>query len=194
MSRIFTTFAHKQYETMRKIIKITALVLAAMTVAGCSEKKKSDTIITKKVVAEKPSAPISMQEYDQDRDVEWNGKMVSSRIHRAPDSSLPMVKDETGQPFVDNSITLTITRDDASVAFKKVFTKSTFDQYLDGDYRKTGILEGLVFDKIEGNRLRYAASVSLPQTDEYIPLVVLIAPDGSMTIERDTQLDTSAEE
>lgn len=179
---------------MRKIIIFTALALAATAVTGCSEKKKSDTIIATKTVEKKPSAPIRMQEYDQNRDMQWNGSRVNSHIRRTPNDSLKMVKDETGQQFVDNTISLTITRADGSVFFKKTFTKATFDQYLDDDYRNTGILEGLVFDKAEGKNLRYAASVSHPQTDEYIPLVVLISPNGTMTIERDTQLDTSAEE
>lgn len=179
---------------MRKVIKFTAFFLAALAVTGCSEKKKSNNIIATKAVAKEPLAPIRMQEYNQNRDLDWNGSKVNSHIHRTPEDSLKMVKDETGQEFVDNTITLTITRSDGSVFFKKVFTKSTFDKFLDDDYRNTGILEGLVFDKQDGRSLRYAASVSHPQTDEYIPLIVLISPNGGMTIERDTQLDTSAEE
>ena len=86
-----------------------------------------------------------------------------------------------------------ITRSDGSKVFSKVFTKKDFDKQLDDDYRKTGILEGLVFDRVEDGKVRYAASVSHPQTDEYIPLVVMIDRMGHMTIDRDTQMDVSGQ-
>ena len=83
-------------------------------------------------------------------------------------------------------------RADGSVFFKKVFTKATFDAQLDDDYRQTGILEGLVFDKVDGNNLVFAGSVSHPQTDEYIPLVVTVSNFGNVTIKRDDQMDTNS--
>ena len=73
-----------------------------------------------------------------------------------------------------------------------MFTKSTFDAQLDDDYRQTGILEGLVFDKVDGNNLVFAGSVSHPQTDEYIPLVVTVSNFGNVTIKRDDQMDTNS--
>ena len=64
--------------------------------------------------------------------------------------------------------------------------------FLDDDYRRTGILEGLVFDKVDGSVIRLAASVSHPQTDEYLPFVVSLSKTGKLNIERDTQLDISS--
>ena len=74
------------------------------------------------------------------------------------------------------------------------FTKTAFDSFLDDDYRNTGILEGLVFDKAEGGVLRFAASVSHPNTDEYIPILIKIDRNGNMKMERDVNLDTTSEE
>ncbi len=179
---------------MKNVIALLTVGLMAASVCGCGEKKESDTIIAPKVEKKKPSAPIRMQDYTQSRDINWNGSKMVSEIHRTPDDSLEMVKDENGQKFIDNRIELVIRRADGSVFFKKTFTKNTFDENLDNDYRKTGILEGLVFDKVDGNTLRFAASVSHPQTDEYIPLVVTISKSGQMSIKRDTQLDTSSDE
>ena len=105
-----------------------------------------------------------------------------------------MVKDETGQKYYDNIISLTITRDDGSTFFSRTFTKQAFDSCLDDDYRNTGILEGLVFDKVSNGTLRFAASVSHPGTDEYIPIVLTIDRFANVSIKRDTQLDTSSEE
>ena len=76
----------------------------------------------------------------------------------------------------------------------RVFTKSTFEAQLDDDYRQTGILEGIVFDQIDGNNLVFAGSVSHPQTDEYIPLVITVSNFGDVTLKRDDQMDTSGNE
>lgn len=179
---------------MKKLL--TAIIAGAVVcmTAGCGGKKTDENIITKKVEKTAPSAPVRMQEYEQTKDVEWLGASYRCEIQRTPDDSLAMVRDETGQQFVDNRITLTIMRNDGSVFFSKSFTKTSFDACLDNDYRKTGILEGLVFDRVDGPTLVFAASVSHPQTDEYIPLVMRISRMGDVSIARDTQMDTSAEE
>ena len=159
---------------------------------GCSEKKKSDDIIAPKPEAVKPQAPIRMQDYTQTKDVKWLDKNYQVVVHRVPDDSLKMVKDEDGQKYVDNRITVKVIRADGSVFFSRTFTKAAFDSFLDNDYRQTGILEGLVFDKVEGNNLFFAASVCHPQTDEYIPLVVSLSRMGVVSIKRDTQMDTNS--
>jgi hypothetical protein len=112
-------------------------------------------------------------------------------VSRTPDDSLRMVKDETGQKYVDNRISLKIIRPDGSVFFSRTFTKAAFDSFLNDDYRKTGILEGFVYDKVEGNNLFFAASVCHPQTDEYIPMVVTVSNFGDVGIKLDNQMDTN---
>ncbi|MDE6354142.1 MAG: DUF4738 domain-containing protein [Prevotella sp.] len=179
---------------MKKVL--TAIIAGAIVsmATGCNGKKTDENIITKKVEKVTPSAPVRMQEYEQTKDIKWLGTSYRCEIRRIPDDSLAMVKDETGQEFVDNRITLTILRNDGSIFFSKPFTKTSFDACLDNDYRKTGILEGLVFDRVDGSSLVFAASVSHPQTDEYIPLVMRISRMGDVSMARDTQMDTSAEE
>lgn len=163
-------------------------------VAGCGGEKKNDNIITVKKESKVPAKPVRMQEYKQARDVEWLGSVYTCEIHRTPDDSLATVQDEDGRKFTDNSISLSIRRSDGSVFFSKTFTKATFKEYIDEDFRQTGILEGLVFDKADGQTLVFAASVSHPQTDEYIPLIVRISRMGDVSIARDTHLDTNAED
>ena len=176
---------------MRRLIQILTLVVVTLLVTGCGGKKKSDDIIATKPEAPKPQAPIRMQNYTQTKDVGWLGKNYQVEVKRFPDDSLQMVKDETGQKFVDNRISLRIIRADGSVFFNRSFTKAAFDSYLNHDYRQTGILEGFVFDRVEGNNLYFAASVSHPQTDEYIPLVVTVSNLGDVGIRLDTDLDTN---
>ena len=171
---------------------ILALIAVPCLLASCGQKKQHDDIIVQHTEAPKPQAPIRMQDYKDVKDVQWLGKQYQVEVSRTADDSLRMVKDENGQKFVDNRITLRVVRADGSVFFKKVFTKSTFDAQLDDDYRQTGILEGLVFDKVDGNNLVFAGSVSHPQTDEYIPLVVTVSNFGNVTIKRDDQMDTNS--
>ena len=164
-----------------------------LSLVACSEKKKSTDIITQRVETVKPQGPERMQEYNDSRDVAWIGKQYKVNVHRQPGDSLPMVKDETGQKYVDNIISVSVMRADGSKFYSHQFTKADFLQYLDDDYSKTGILEGLVFDKADGDWLEFAASVSHPHTDEYIPLVVRLSRMGQLTIQRDTQMDTNSD-
>ena len=179
---------------MKRFFQIMVLAVVAVSLTGCKEQKKSDVIITKKVETPKPQAPIRMQDYKQTTDVQWLGKSYQVEVARTPDDSLRMVKDEDGQKFVDNRISLRILRSDGSVFYKGSFTKAAFESYLDDDYRKTGILEGFVYDKIDGPQIIFAASVCHPQTDEYIPLVVTISSQGEVGIRRDSDMDTYGNE
>lgn len=179
---------------MKKLVKIVFFCALATVVASCTEKKKHDDIIAPKVEKPKLQAPVRMQDYNQTTDVKWLGKDYQVVVNRQPDDSLRMVKDETGQKYVDNRISLRVIRADGSVFFSKSFTKAAFESLLNDDYRKTGVLEGLVFDKVEGNHLFFAASVGHPQTDEYIPMVVTVSNLGDVGIRLDTQLDTTGED
>ena len=177
-------------QDMKRLYQILPLA-ALLLLTGCSQKKKSDDIIATKPEVVKPQAPIRMQEYKQTTDVAWLGKNYQVEVHRVADDSLKMVKDENGQKFVDNRISVKEMRSDGSVFFSRSFTKAAFESYLNNDYRQTGVLEGLVYDKVEGNNLFFAASVSHPQTDEYIPLVVSVSNFGEVGIRLDTDLDTN---
>ena len=178
----------------RMALVVTMAVALGTTLTGCKQKKQTEDIIVRKTETPKPQAPIRMQDYNQVKDVQWLDRSYQVDIRRMADDSLRMVKDETGQKFVDNRIQLKVIRQDGSVFFSRTFTKADFNDYLDDDYRATGILEGLVFDRVEGLHLIFAGSVSHPQTDEYIPLVITLSNFGDVTISRDTQMDTSGSE
>ena len=169
------------------------LMAGVLAVAGCKDKKQTTDIITTKVETPKPTGPIRMQPYKDSADVQWLGKNYRVVFSRTPSDSLPMVKDESGQLFVDNRISLVVRRQDGSVAISKTFTKAAFNNYLDSEYKRSGILEGFVFDEVDGSQLEFAASVCLPQTDEYIPLEVKIDNFGNLKIQRDSEMDTSGD-
>ena len=168
---------------------IIALIAVPLLLSSCGKKQQHEDIIVQDTEAPKPQAPIRMQDYRQATDVQWLGKQYQVEVSRTADDSLRMVKDEYGQQFVDNRISLRIIRSDGSIFFQKSFTKVAFDKCLDVDYRATGILEGFVFDKAEGNQLFFAASVCHPQTDEYIPMVVTVSNFGEVGIAKDQQME-----
>lgn len=177
---------------MNKIHIFLMALVACVLLSACGEKKKSDNIIAPRVVEAVPQEPVKMQEYTDERSVDWLGKSYHVAIHRQACDSLPMVKDETGQEFVDNMFSLVVSRADGSIFFNRTFTKKDVVKYVDENYRKSGVFEGLVFDRAEGDDLILAASVGLPQTDEYIPLVIRLSRMGQISIQRDTQMDTSS--
>jgi hypothetical protein len=168
---------------------VLALTFVGLLATSCGKKKQHDDIIVQETEAPQPQAPIRMQDYKDIKDVQWLGKQYQIEVSRTACDSLAMVKDETGQQFVDNRIVLKVIRQDGSVFCTKTFTKSAFNACLDDDYRKTGILEGFVFDKAEGNHLFFAASVCHPQTDEYIPMVVTLSNFAEVGISKDQQME-----
>ena len=178
---------------MLKNIQLVSILLTSLFVlSACGEKKKSNDIITQRTVTAVPAAPVQMQAYTDERDVDWIGRSYHVTIHREPADSMAMVEDETGRKFVDNVFTLSVTRTDGSTFFSRKFTKQSFTAYLDADYRATGVFEGLVFDRAEGDWLVFGASVGHPQTDEYIPLVIRLSRMGELQTSVDTQMDTNS--
>lgn len=76
----------------------------------------------------------------------------------------------------------------------KTFTKADFASVVELDFLKKSILEGLVFDKTTSHGIVYAASVCYPQTDLYVPLSIIVTPDGKMSIERVESLEEAYNE
>lgn len=182
-------------KTLLATASATALLAACMTtlLASCGGKKQNNDIIAEKVERPQVEAPIRQADYDKTSEVQWMGHGYKVEVHRQPNDSLPMVTDEIGQKFVDNEVAVTVRKSDGTVFFSRSFTKASFDACLDNDYRHTGILDGLVFDRVNGGNLEFAGSVCHPQTDEYIPVRAVLSPSGSVTFLRDVEGDADGE-
>lgn len=179
-----------QKQPIKRQMKIPHLIMAGslvLALASCGEKKQSDVIIVENYEAPEPSGPIKMDKYSDTNTISWLGAKYTYDIRRTPCDSLPEVKDEDGQTYVDNSVTLTISRSDGSVFLEKTFTKNTFSSTLTSNMNKNGILDGFIFHKVDGDALLFAASVSYPQSDESIPIIMRVSRMGDISVARDTE-------
>lgn len=172
---------------MRRTFYIVVLFSFACFVS-CGKKPKeesSDKIFY--AMEEKSSDGLRrMQAAQAEEDVVWKGKNYHIVIVRTPDDSLPKVKDEEGSLFVDNAIAVSVKRDkEEGFFFRKTFTKQSLASVLEEEFVSHAILEGMAFDKVTEQGMVFAASVSYPQTDLFVPVVITVAPNGTMTLRKE---------
>ena len=160
---------------------------------GCVKKKDTNNIITHKEEKKRPKPIQKVGDFSQTRVVSWLGHNVKITTERLADQDLSLVQDENGNKYYDNKITLKIQRSDGSIFLERVFYKSDFSKFTDTSADKTTALLGVVFDRINGDHLLFAASVGSPDnmSDEFIPLVLKVSKSGSLSIYKDTQMDTN---
>lgn len=174
---------------MRNIFYFCIGVALCLLTACSSQKRGDDSDIQ---VLMKDSVDANglqrMQVSDIKTTFTYRGKDYQSKVVRRPDDHLPIVTNEGGEKFVDNSISLRLTSGGKTIV-DKVFTKGDFASLVDAKYMKQFILEGLVYDKTTPKGIVYAASICYPQTDLYIPLSLTITPDGKITMMKEELLE-----
>ena len=168
---------------MRTVVYIVACVVVLSLISCTSRNRNGEDVQILMRDSTVVTAPQRMQVSDTKTTITYRGKEYRSSVVRRPDESLPVVKNEQGERFVDNSITLRITCGGRQVV-DKVFTKESFASLVDAKFMKYAILEGLVYDKTTPQGIVYAASVCYPQTDLYMPLSITITADGKMSIQK----------
>ncbi len=181
---------------MKSVFKIVFLVCLSILIS-CKQKSKAPSEnIDSSLAADETihQGVIQMERSEISDTTKWHHRVYQYKIVREPDASLPKIKDSDSKSlYMDNHIMLTISCEGKQL-FQKVFTKSDFNSFLDAGFKKNGILEGFVFDKVVPEGLRFATSVSYPQSDLYIPLVVVISSNGTLKISKDDIMDTDSEE
>lgn len=180
---------------MKKTILLSLCVAAlTMSVTSCKEKKKSDDIIIDKYVTVELKDPIRLAPDERNTGVAWLDKEYSVNVSRTAVDSLPKLKDETGQLYVDNKVTITIRRNNGSTFWAKTFTKKTFSSYIDADFYENGYLENIVFQGIDDNKLKFGVAISRPGSeDEFIPLDMWIDRNGGMVVKQGNIFDINQE-
>ena len=133
-----------------------------------------------------------LREYNYRDTVRTGGHTYVYSIHREYSDSLPVVTDDEGNRHADNIYTLTIASEGRTF-FNRRFTKGTFASYLSPDMAQKGILDGMMCDtSLPG--LRFAISVSLPQSDMFEPLLMQVDPNGGISITRDERGEAELED
>ena len=89
---------------MKTVVYIVTCVVALSVVSCTSRQKGGDDVQVLMQDSTVTSAPQRMQVSDTKVTITYKGKEYRSSVVRRPDDSLPIVKNEQGEKFVDNSI------------------------------------------------------------------------------------------
>lgn len=167
------------------------LLIVAIALMGCKEKKTSDDIIVEKTTNNEPKAVEKSGDYNDERSIDWGGSTYTVSVSRQADESLPQIADSEGRKYYDNKVRIKVTRSDGSTFFDKEFTKQYFVSQVGEEYIKSNVLTGIVLDKVENGSLIFVASVGSPDnlSDEYIPMRVALSRMGDITVTRSSELD-----
>lgn len=129
-----------------------------------------------------------MPDYNFSDTVRMGSHQYVYTIHREPDESLPKVKDEMGDTYLDNIYQLDIERDNATF-FERRFTKGDLKPFLGRDFLRNGIIDGFRFISAGEGRMLFGLCVSYPESDMSAPFILTIGPDASYSIEADDVMD-----
>lgn len=135
--------------------------------------------------ADEPLGVQRMNPYDFTDTVRVGHTTYVCRIERHASDSLPTVTDDYGVEFADNVYRLTIHRDGAPFV-ERSFTKAAFAHLLSDDMARRGVLYGMRADTTVAG-LAFAVSVSQPQSDVYVPILLTVDAGGGIAIARDTR-------
>ena len=154
------------------------LSLGMITACGGDNKKDAANNDKYSVEISSETEPIADIEQVAEMNVRLGSHDYEVTIRRYPDKSLPLVVDELEQRFYDNSVDVSIRRDNMAFMTRKV-TKEDFRKYLsDSDYR-SGVLLGMNCDtaRCDVNTLCFTAQVG--QAGEGPAFLILIPTNGS---------------
>ena len=168
----------------RYLYIIVCLSFFAFSSCRKNTQKDPDNYVVESIAKDVVSNEIQeLQTIDATASAEFKGKMYNMRMIRKADANLPIVADAQGVRYYDNTISLRINSGDREI-INKDFTKNTFASYLAADVLQHAILEGLVVDKVTEYGLMFAASVSYPESDLYVPFHVTVLPNGVLSIDK----------
>lgn len=180
---------------MKKItyILLGATLYLATSCSSSTNKEQENVRILMKDSVEN-NTPQKMPSTESKINFIHKGKEYTSLITRQPDEEQPFIKNQQGDMFVDNSITLYITNANKTIVNKR-FTKKDFASLIENRFMKHAILESLIYNGTTSEGFVYIASVSYPQSDLYVPIKLTISPEGNIRMTKEELLENqSAEE
>lgn len=167
--------------------------------AGCNEAKEQGKTGRQEVLLQTDTVwgreVKQLRSQVVDETVLFRKKEYRIHIKREADNSLTMVKTEEGETFKDNRILLQIKTEAERIVFSKVFRKESFASMVEARFMPYVMLDGLAFDKTSEKGFHFVAGMSYPQSDFYVPISIVISPDGKLTMfKTDFMEETSTEE
>lgn len=174
---------------MKHISGLFQISLAALLLVSCGG---GDNTTSEKHIAvpdvQTDGGIHRMSDYEFTDTVDWNGAKCVYHIVRLACDSLGTVTDTDGTKYVENTLSLTLSRGGARI-FERAFSKGSIKQYVDSVFLKHSIVEGMAFNKITPEGICFAISVGLPLSDEYVQLRLTVHADGTSTLRRDEIVD-----
>lgn len=180
-------------------MKYTLIILLSIFICGSFSSCKKENKENKDIIVAKPKPKaksglktINVGDSIREQEVQWLGSQYTIVIKTIEDRLLPMAVDESGDQYYDQKSNLRIVRVDGTDVVNRNFQKSDFTGYCSGsDYAENGAFLGIVFRKIEGDKLVFGASVGSPDSssDMFIPLIITVDRTGNLSISKDTSVD-----
>jgi hypothetical protein len=168
------------------------MCLSLLALASCHKRparKNPDNYVVESIAKDEVSNEIhQLQTISATSTADFKGRTYTMNVVRRADASLPIVTDVQGVKYYDNIITVRVSNGSREI-LNKEFTKHSFASYLEVDFLERSILEGLVFDKVTDDGLMFAASVSYPESDLYVPFHVIVLPNGALSIDKADMMD-----
>lgn len=159
---------------------------------GCTPKQEKTATFDEYEKPDTVSGIQQMKNYHYSAEVKAKDALYTYDIVRDVNDSLPTIKGDDNHQFADNFIHLRVNKEGKEI-FNKVFTKKHFAAQLDKDFLQHSMLEGMAFDCMRPEGLRFSVSISYPESDIYMPFSVLITPEGGYKITKEDILDTVVE-
>ena len=184
---------HQHKSSMKKTHIFIFTTLAAMLTA-CNGGQK--TAAPERVVETEDSVTgiISLRELHRTDSLSVAGQTYTYQYDFVPTDSLPVVRNPQGDDYHDNKVTLVV-RQGARTIVQRTFTKHDFSELVPQEFMQTSALVGFTYNytKLDDHSaLYFIATVGDPDetADMAFPIQLKVTPQGSVSMEKATGLDT----
>lgn len=183
---------------MKVRILLSLLAAGGMMLCSCQSHKSDAPLSSEDSLKQALEAdtPYAEPAQTNSNEVSLGGKSYKVSISRKADPAQPVVTDELGKQFYDNTVSVRVTCGDATV-FERIYTKEAFSDFLSADEKQGTVLLGMACDAShsDAQTLRLGAQIGQVGIGEGPAFIVEIPlGGGASTIVRDKNQDTSMEE
>lgn len=175
------------------ILATTAIVITACNTGKENTGKDVDTAQYQLATDAGPGQDASIQLTPQV--ITYQGATYSIAVSRTPSDTLPLIKDSYGDPYKDNVVHISVTRD-GEPCLSRQFVKTDFAAAARDININTLTLGGMAFSRLDADGYHFGAQLCSPGDVEggYAFSVTLPLGGGAPTIVRDNNATAMNEE